>query len=63
MTRAAWYCPACQKHHGPHVDTCPGTATRDPCARCEGACLNAACPKRHIATCEAPADAIGSYDE
>lgn len=22
--RAAWFCPSCQKHHAPHVDTCPG---------------------------------------
>jgi len=22
--RAPWFCPSCQKHHGPHVDTCPG---------------------------------------
>lgn len=21
--RAPWFCPSCQKHHGPHVDTCP----------------------------------------
>ncbi len=21
--RKAWFCPSCQKHHGPHVDTCP----------------------------------------
>lgn len=26
MTRTAWFCPSCQKHHGPHVDTCPGIA-------------------------------------
>lgn len=19
-----WFCPSCQKHHGPHIDTCPG---------------------------------------
>ncbi len=19
----AWFCPACQKHHAPHVETCP----------------------------------------
>lgn len=24
MTRAAWFCPACQKYHAPHVDTCAG---------------------------------------
>lgn len=24
MERKAWFCPSCQKHHGPHVDTCPG---------------------------------------
>lgn len=23
MTRSAWFCPACQKHHAPHVETCP----------------------------------------
>lgn len=22
--RQAWFCPACQRHHAPHVDTCPG---------------------------------------
>lgn len=22
--RSAWFCPACQKHHAPHVETCPG---------------------------------------
>lgn len=21
--RKPWFCPSCQKHHGPHVDTCP----------------------------------------
>lgn len=21
---SAWFCPACQRHHAPHVDTCPG---------------------------------------
>lgn len=26
MERKAWFCPSCQKHHGPHVDTCPGVA-------------------------------------
>lgn len=24
MTRQAWFCPSCQKHHAPHCDTCPG---------------------------------------
>ena len=24
MTKSAWFCPTCQKHHAPHVDTCPG---------------------------------------
>lgn len=24
--KQAWFCPSCQKHHGPHVDTCPGVA-------------------------------------
>jgi len=24
MTREAWFCPSCQKHHAPHCDTCPG---------------------------------------
>lgn len=24
MIRSAWFCPSCRKHHGPHVDTCPG---------------------------------------
>lgn len=23
MSKEAWFCPACQKHHAPHVDTCP----------------------------------------
>lgn len=23
MTREAWFCPSCQKHHAPHVETCP----------------------------------------
>lgn len=23
MSAAAWFCPSCQKHHAPHVDTCP----------------------------------------
>lgn len=26
MTRAAWFCPCCQKHHAPHIDTCPAPA-------------------------------------
>ena len=26
MERTAWFCPACQKHHAPHVETCPGGA-------------------------------------
>jgi len=30
MTRTAWFCPSCQKHHGPHVDTCPGPAIAAP---------------------------------
>lgn len=21
--RQAWFCPACQRHHAPHCDTCP----------------------------------------
>jgi len=25
-----WFCPACQKHHGPHVDTCPGVVDAIP---------------------------------
>lgn len=24
--RTAWFCPSCQKHHAPHVETCPGPA-------------------------------------
>lgn len=24
MIPAAWFCPACQKHHAPHCDSCPG---------------------------------------
>jgi hypothetical protein len=23
MVAEAWFCPACQKHHAPHVETCP----------------------------------------
>jgi hypothetical protein len=23
MTKQAWFCPACQHYHAPHVDTCP----------------------------------------
>lgn len=23
--RKAWFCPSCNKHHAPHVETCPGT--------------------------------------
>lgn len=23
MTKQAWFCPACQRHHAPHCDTCP----------------------------------------
>lgn len=23
MSKQAWFCPSCQKHHAPHVDTCP----------------------------------------
>jgi hypothetical protein len=26
--RKPWFCPSCQKHHAPHVDTCPGPATQ-----------------------------------
>jgi hypothetical protein len=22
--RQAWFCQACQRHHAPHVETCPG---------------------------------------
>lgn len=21
--KTAWFCPACQKHHAPHCETCP----------------------------------------
>jgi len=28
MTAQAWFCPACQRHHAPHVDTCPGSAAK-----------------------------------
>ena len=24
MERKAWFCPSCNKHHAPHVETCPG---------------------------------------
>lgn len=30
--RAPWFCPSCQRHHGPHVDTCPGPKLSDPYA-------------------------------
>lgn len=30
MERKAWFCPSCQKHHGPHVDTCPGVSGAQP---------------------------------
>lgn len=59
---AAWFCPACQKYHAPHVDTCPGAKIplplgyvvlpevvrplNDFCANCKDVCGNAACPKR-----------------
>ncbi len=23
MERKAWFCPSCNKHHAPHVETCP----------------------------------------
>lgn len=23
MTKQAWFCPSCQRHHAPHVETCP----------------------------------------
>lgn len=25
MERTAWFCPSCQRHHAPHVETCPAT--------------------------------------
>lgn len=66
--RSAWFCPACQKHHAPHVETCPrGTGgvkvtgpifaspiVYDPCANCKGPCGNVACPKMPRVTCAAP---------
>lgn len=30
MERKAWLCPSCNKHHGPHVDTCPGETGAQP---------------------------------
>lgn len=30
MERTAWFCPACQKHHAPHVETCPGPVDARP---------------------------------
>lgn len=30
MDRQAWFCPACQKHHAPHCDTCPEVAGAQP---------------------------------
>lgn len=30
MNREAWFCPTCQRHHAPHVDTCPAPATFGP---------------------------------
>ncbi len=48
--RKAWFCPTCQRHHAPHVETCPGPVDavsnirippsitfrgdNDPCAGC-----------------------------
>jgi len=26
MERKAWFCPSCNKHHAPHVETCPGSS-------------------------------------
>ena len=26
MMKQAWFCPSCQKHHAPHIDTCPAPA-------------------------------------
>lgn len=28
--KQAWFCPACQRHHAPHVDTCPERHTAAP---------------------------------
>lgn len=37
-----WFCPSCQKYHGPHVDTCPaGPAQSQPLGRIATA---SACP-------------------
>lgn len=30
MIPQAWFCPSCQKHHAPHVETCPGPANALP---------------------------------
>lgn len=32
MERSAWFCPSCQRHHAPHVETCPNGSrlTTDP---------------------------------
>jgi hypothetical protein len=27
MERCAWFCPACNAHHAPHVNTCPNPAS------------------------------------
>lgn len=29
-TPTAWFCPACQAHHAPHVSTCPRAAVPAP---------------------------------
>ena len=26
--RTGWYCPFCNAHHGPHIDTCPRQNSR-----------------------------------
>jgi len=30
MERKAWFCPSCQKHHAPHVETCPAPTGAQP---------------------------------
>lgn len=30
IVRQAWFCPACQRHHAPHCDTCPAPAQARP---------------------------------
>lgn len=49
----AWFCPACQKHHAPHVETCPGGVGTSPYryvqpVRAPAPIGGCACPVGHI---------------